>query len=187
MTLTLTPTHPHPPSWVTMFNLCINSLLKKNFVTNNVKTIIKKYPKTEDAITHLTTEQCAYLSKIIRWVEVLITLAVPLNCPWQVTLCQRQSHGMTAAWPRCLLCYVQFDNSLPKTVTRYDGAFELSLAGHIYIRSRVCGGILHGPPNIRSQLEWNKLSPVFLQNIRYLKDDSMIKYTWLGLNLESTE
>ena len=146
MTLTLTPTHPHPPSWVTMFNLCINSLLKKNFVTNNVKTIIKKSPKTDDAITHLTTEQCAYLSKIIRWVEVLITLAVPLNCPWQVTLCQRQSHGMTAAWPRCLLCYVQFDNFLCQ--------------------------IFNCP--------WQYwYSP--------WKDDSMIKYTWLGLNLESTE
>ena len=179
MTLTLTPTHPHPPSWVTMFNLCINSLLKKNFVTNNVKTIIKKSPKTEDAITHLTTEQCAYLSKIIRWVEVLITLAVPLNCPWQVTLCQRQSHGMTAAWPRCLLCYVQFDNFLCH-IFNY-------LWQNIFIYVAVSEAVFSMNLESTSQLKWDKFTPVFLQNVRYLKDDSMKKYTWLGLNLGSTE
>ena len=55
-------------------------------------------------------------------VEELITLAVPLNCPWQVLMTQtRYCEDDRGAFELSLA-----GDSLPKTVTRYDvGFFEL--------------------------------------------------------------
>ena len=60
-------------------------------------------------------------------VEVLITLAVPLNCPWQGTLCQTQSHGMTSVSLSCM----PLDNCPWQDI-------------FIYVAVSVSTGILHG-------------------------------------------